>query len=60
MKRLSCPYFVTTRGDQEQFPGKRVAVFLRSDDAAILTALFYVATTGGRRLQSSQTSMTAG
>ena len=60
MKPLSCPYFVTTRGGQEQFPGKRVPVFLRSDDAAILAALFYVATTGGRRLESLQTSMTAG
>ena len=44
MKPLSCPYFVTTRGGQEQFSGKRVTVFLRSDDAAILAALFYVAT----------------
>ena len=50
MKRLSCPYFVTTTGGQEQFPGKRVTVFLRSGDAAILTALFHVATTGGRCL----------
>ena len=60
MKPLSCLYFVTTRGGQEQFPGKRATVFLRSDDAAILAALFCVATTGGRRLESPQTSMTAG
>ena len=60
MKPFSCPYFVATRGGQEQFPGKRVYLFLRSDDVAILAALFCVATTGGRRLQSPQTSMTAG
>ena len=34
MKLLSCPYFVTTKGGQEQFPGKRATVLLRSDDAA--------------------------
>ena len=35
MKLLSCPYFVTTEGGQEQLPGKRAIVFLRSDDVAI-------------------------
>ena len=42
MKPLSCPYFVTTRGGQKQFPGKGVTVFHRLGDAAILAALFYV------------------
>ena len=42
VKPLSCPYFVATRGGQEQFPGKRVTIFLLSDDAAILAALFYM------------------
>ena len=56
MKPLSGPYQVTTRDGQEQFPGKRVTVFLRSDDGAILAALICVATTGRRRLESPQTS----
>ena len=34
MKPLSCPYFVTTKGGQEQYPGRKATVFLRSDDAA--------------------------
>ena len=31
MKPLSYPYFVTTKGSQEQFPGKGTTIFLRSD-----------------------------
>ena len=34
MKPLSCPYFVITRGSQEQFPGKRGTVFLWSGNTA--------------------------
>ena len=34
MKPLSCHSFVTIKGGQEQFPGTRATVFLRSDDAA--------------------------
>ena len=34
MKPLSCPYSVTTKGCQEQFPGKSATIFLRSDEAA--------------------------
>ena len=34
MKPLSCPYFVTTKDGQENFPGKRATVFLRSDGTA--------------------------
>ena len=34
MNPLSCPHFVTTKGGQEKFPGKRATVFLQSDDTA--------------------------
>ena len=62
IKLPGSPYFVTTKGGQEQFPGKRAIVLLRSDDAA-LAARFYVGSIRGRRLsslESPQRSTTTG
>ena len=64
MKPLSCPYFVTTKGGQEQFPGKRVTIFLQSDNMAtcVLTARLcgYHSKAVFISLESPQTSVTAG
>ena len=49
MKPLSCPHFVATKGDQEQFPGKRVWYFF-DQTTRLLAARFCVATIRGRRL----------
>ena len=49
MKPLSCSYSVTTKGGQEQFPGKELPYFF--DQAMrLLAARFCVATIGGQRL----------
>ena len=47
MKPLSCPYFVTTKGCHEQFPGKSATVFLRSDEVATRCTLVWLLFEGG-------------
>ena len=41
MKPLSCPYIVTTKGGQEQFPGKP---YFFNQTLRLFTARFCVAT----------------
>ena len=62
MKPPSCPYFVTTKGGQEKFPGKRATIFLRPDDAATRCTFLcgYYLRAAFISLESPQTSMTAG
>ena len=62
MKPLSCPYFVTTKEGQEQFPGKRATVFLRSDDTATRCTFLcgYYSGAVFISLERPQRSMTAG
>ena len=62
MKPLSCPYIVTTKGGQEQFPGKRAAVFLRPDAAAtrFMFLCGYYSRAAFVSMESPQRSMMAG
>ena len=50
MKPLSCPYFMTTKGGQEQFPGKELLYFF-GQTMQLLAARFCMATIQGRRLK---------
>ena len=61
MKLLSCPQFVTTKGGQKQFPGKRTTIFLRSDDMATCCRFLcsYYLRVAFILLESPQTSITA-